>query len=928
MDVVETFNEYLNQSDWRVKENSNSQYCFGGLNKYLLGKASALYWEDLYNKENPEIIKGHRNGDYHIHDLGSFSSYCFGGSLQELLLKGIVGVKNISVSAPAKRLQAVTAQISNIVTIFQNEIAGAVAFSSWNVYLAPFVYFDALKKRGIGISTTKEKLEYTDEDINSIRQSVEGMVYQLNSNSRMGSEPAFSNLTLDFNVLTPMVDKLVIYGGQFLEGLTYGQFQEEADLLLKIFSEVMLKGDYEGKPFAYPIPTFNIGKNVNWDKHDCVYELAAKNGSPYFGNFIHGNLQEEDVYSMCPLTEDTEVYTKSCKGVMVQAIKQVVSNLNKGCDIQVLTPSGWSKAKPRVMPITKVLRVYLSNGCFVDMGENHLQPVKDLGTLSAKDLQVGMWLPAKKDLIGINESKLGNKELGFAIGAYIGDGSHDGGALIFSLDSKEKDDETELRITKVFSNLGFDVVISSCKGNVRTVRVNGGAYNLVKLFVTGDDVFTKVIDKRIYNMSIEFIEGLFEGFEATDGSRSKKRYYTSSTTLRDQIQQICNFFGKKAIATYEDTRENRYSEKPNYRIDLPERSSYGLVFNSDELFNYYSIVKIEEVTPNSSKLYCLEVEDDSHLFLLGSGIYTHNCRLRLNKKELINKTGGLFGAGEKTGSLGVFTINLPAIGYRNTTEELFFSDLRKQMELGYDQLLIKKKVIDRHLEDGLFPALKEYLGSTRTLFLTIGLVGGHEMCVNFLGSGIETKVGKDFTIKVIHFMRDILSEFQEKSGLLFNLEYTPAESTSYRLAMKDKKRYSNIFTSGEREPYYTNSTHLPVGLDLSFKEIYEHQNGLLSLATGGSVYHNYLDGSITKEAVKHFLKVTFTNYDLPYISFSPVYSICQEHGFLSGHHDKCPHCDEDVTVYQRITGYVRPIENFNKGKLEEYKQRIQRKGEI
>lgn len=600
--AVDTFAEYLSQKDWRTKENSNTTYSLGTLNKYAIGKMSALYWESLFDKVDPNIIKGHRAGDYHIHDFSSYSSYCFGASLKDLLLLGIQGVENISVSTPAKRLRSITAQIANIVTIFQNEVAGAVAFSSWNVYLAPFVYYDALRRRGIeDIGGEKVEIEYNSVDLEDITQSVESMIYQLNSNSRMGSEPAFSNLTLDFEVLSPMKKQAVILGGKLIDR-TYAEFQREADMLLEVFTKALLKGDGQGKPFAYPIPTYNIGKSMQWDKYDCVFELAAKMGVPYFGNFMQGNLNEEDVYSMC-------------------------------------------------------------------------------------------------------------------------------------------------------------------------------------------------------------------------------------------------------------------------------------------------------------------------------------CRLRLDKRELINRTGGLFGAAEKTGSIGVFTINLPAIGYRNkgkSWEELT-QDLDEKMELGYKQLVTKKSIVEEEFQSGLFPALKTYLGRLDNLFLTIGLVGGHEMCENYLGKGIETDEGRDFISKVLHYMRDKLKVFQEKSGLLFNLEFTPAESAAYRLAMKDKKRYNDILTAGTSDsPYYTNSVHLPVGIDWNYAKIYGHQDGLLSLATGGSVYHNYLKEPTTKEVVKEFLKITFKNYDLPYVSFSPVYSVCKEHGYLPGHMEQCPTCNAETTVYQRVTGYVRPVKNFNIGKAQEFKERKQK----
>lgn len=601
LDPRNIFFEYLGKIDWRVKENCNTVFCLGTLNRYITGKMTALYWQSIYDEYNKEIMEGHNKGDYHIHDLSSYSSYCFGASLRDLLEFGLKGVNNISISAPAKRLRSICSQISNIVTIFQNENAGAIAFSSWNVYLAPFVYFDKLKRDKINDMGKKIDLEYNEYDLDEITQSVQNMIYALNSNSRMGSEPAFSNITLDFEVLEPMKDQPIIHEGKIKWEYTYKEFQKEANILLKTFVKIMLQGDHQGKLFPYPIPTFNIGKNMDWDKFEEVYELAAKFGTPYFGNFINSRLNESDVYSMC-------------------------------------------------------------------------------------------------------------------------------------------------------------------------------------------------------------------------------------------------------------------------------------------------------------------------------------CRLRLDKTELINKTGGLFGAAEKTGSIGVFTINLPAIAYRNKgkSKEEFFNDLKEKMLLGKEQLEIKRKILNKELERGLYPAMKTYLGKFDTLFSTIGFVGCHEMCLNYLGVGIETKEGKDFTITVLNFMRETLKDFQNETGNLYNLEFTPAESASYRLAKKDKERYPDIITSGKDKPYYTNSAHLPVNINWSYKQIFEHQHGLLSLATGGSVYHLYLKESPSPQAIKRFLQGAFKNYDIPYISFSPIFSICDKHGYIKGKHETCPTCGEKTEIYQRITGYIRAISNFNDGKLEEFKERNQK----
>jgi len=617
--VKKGFNEYLDQSDWRVKENSNATYSFGALNKHMMSKCTAVFWQDYYDQYDTNIIQGHKDCRYHIHDLGFVSSYCYGASLEEVLKKGIKGVPNVSRSAPPKRFRSAASIISNITTIFQNEVAGAIAFSSWNTYLAPFIYFDKLDRdrelSQMGVSRDyngkdpyKEKIDlnYSTLDIRDMKESIQNMIFALNSNSRMGAEPAFSNLTLDFKVLKPMQDKNVIISGKEVEDFTYSMFQKEADILLDLFSQCMNQGDADKQPFAYPIPTFNISKNIEWDNpaYKYVWEMSGKYGVPYFANFIHGDLSEDDVRSMC-------------------------------------------------------------------------------------------------------------------------------------------------------------------------------------------------------------------------------------------------------------------------------------------------------------------------------------CRLRLDKRELIKKTGGLFGAGEQTGSIGVFTISLPMIAYKHKNDkEGFFTELAELMELGKKQLILKKQKIVELFNQGLYPALKEYTPSLDTMFLTIGMIGGNETCMNFFNDkekDITTEEGINFVKEIMDFMLNKISDFQEETNLLFNLEATPAEGAAYRLAKGAKKLYKDIFVQGKGDTiYFTNSVHLPVNIDWTYKDIYKHQEQLLSKFTGGSVYHNYLAHSLSGDIVKQQIKTIFENYNIPYLSNSPLYSICEDHGYMDGEHSICPVCGKKTETYQRVTGYIRKVNNFNKGKVGEFKDRRQK----
>ena len=574
---------YLNKADWRVYENSNSPFSFGGLNKYLTSEISKDYWlRHVYPKK---ITNAYLNGKIHIHDLGGLSLYCCGYSLKDVLMMGVQGVPNIPTSKPAKHFDAILNQLANLITVFQNEILGAVAFNSFDTLLAPFVKNDNI--------TYKE-----------VKQNMQNFIFSINSNSRGGAEPVFSNLTFD---LTPPEDLLyenVIIGGK-LQDFIYKDCQKEMDMINKSFYEIMIEGDAKGRPFAYPIPSYNIHKRFDWENHnnDLLWEMAGKYGYPYFANFINSAMQPSDIRSMC-------------------------------------------------------------------------------------------------------------------------------------------------------------------------------------------------------------------------------------------------------------------------------------------------------------------------------------CRLQLNLKELQRRNGGLFGSGDSTGSIGVVTINLPRIAYLNSgNKKRFFKDLEQTLEIAKDSLEIKRKWLQENVIDKkLIPAFCTYVGTLKNHFSTIGVVGMNEMCENFFGEGVDilTKEGKEFAIEVGNFIRNKLVEFQEETGNLYNFEATPAESTAYRLAKKDKEEFEDIITRGTKEsPYYTNSCHIPVNKVESIKQIFDHQDDLQVLFTGGTVVHLYMNGAISGEQAKSIIKTVCQNYRVPYISISPLNRYCTEHGYIEDRVDNCPKCGKLVEKYQRITGYLRKVEFFNEGKKSEFRERRQ-----
>lgn len=309
------------------------------------------------------------------------------------------------------------------------------------------------------------------------------------------------------------------------------------------------------------------------------------------------------------------------------------------------------------------------------------------------------------------------------------------------------------------------------------------------------------------------------------------------------------------------------------------------------------------------------------------------CRLRIDNRELRKRGGGFFGANPLTGSIGVVTLNLPRIGYLSKDETEFFERLEWLMEIAKDSLEIKRKVLERFTEKGLYPYARHYLRLVKegfgkywkNHFSTIGLVGMNEAILNLFGYGIATPEGLKFAVKVLAFMREKLADFQEETGNIYNLEATPAEGTSYRLARIDKRKYPDIIVANEKylsrgaEPFYTNSSQLPVDHEADLFEALEHQDKLQTLYTGGTVFHIYLGERVHSwKATAELVKKVAWNFHLPYFTLTPTFSVCPSHGYLSGGHKHCPKCGAKCEVYSRVVGYLRPVDQWNDGKQAEF----------
>ncbi|MDD2208507.1 MAG: ribonucleoside triphosphate reductase [Bacilli bacterium] len=351
------------------------------------------------------------------------------------------------------------------------------------------------------------------------------------------------------------------------------------------------------------------------------------------------------------------------------------------------------------------------------------------------------------------------------------------------------------------------------------------------------------------------------------------------------------------IPTYSITKEFDWSETENNKLLFEMTAKYGTPYFS----NYVN----SDMEPSDVRSMC--------------------CRLRLDLRELRKKSGGFFGSGESTGSIGVVTINMPRIAYLAKDEKDFYQKLERLMNISAKSLKVKRNVITKLLEEGLYPYTKRYLGSFENHFSTIGLLGMNEACLNakWLKKDLTDETAQKFTKEVLNYMREKLSDYQEEYGDLYNLEATPAESTTYRFAKKDKELFSDIITATESNvPFYTNSSHLPVGFTEDIFSALDIQDELQTLYTSGTVFHAFLGERMPDwKAAAALVKKIAENYKLPYYTLSPVYSVCKNHGYFEGEIKTCEKCGEETEVYSRITGYYRPVKNWNDGKSQEYKQR-------
>jgi len=813
--------------------------------------------------------------------------------------------------------------------------AGAVAFSNFDTLLAPFIRYDNLNYR-------------------QVKQALQEFMYNMAVPTRVGFQCPFTNVTLDLKPSPVFAKQPVIIGGK-PQKETYQEFEEEVRIFDRAFYEVMLEGDRSGKPFHFPIPTINITKDFPWSDpvYDPIFEASGKYGTNYFANYINSEMKPDDVRSMCfPAT--TKIIYKEGKHSRYRrtTIRNLVNNWNPKKEFYLLMNGKWVKITDAFKlknTSGKIIKVSLRNGEVIKMTPDHPAIIIEDGQLkqvSAKDLKIGDLIPiAKKDY----EGNLGDFQLGRWLGLYISEGGiTKENTVYFSFNEEEKEFQNFVKEVAQ-KRFAFPVHITK-DPRWKTCQIwvkSRAAVEWVRKFCSGDKAPKKRIRSSLYGMSKDFRLGVLVGIFQGDGYERDIEFNTTNRKLRDDVADLARSVGINYTKRTNPNNTKGEEQFTSYVLRLCRDSLENLLpyfknikasFSSiyKDFGEFYGVkIKSIEVQTYRAPVYDFEVESKEHLFQLANGVITHNCcRLRLNLTDLYNRGGGgLFGAGSLTGSIGVVTINLPRIGYLSKTKKEFFERLAKVMDLAKESLEIKRKTLENYIEKGLYPYSRFYLEGVKKMrggyyanhFSTIGLVGMNEALLNFIGENIATKRGRRFALEVLDFMRKRLVKYQKETKNIYNLEATPAESTAYRLALKDKEKYPNIITAGTKKvPYYTNSSQLPVNYTTDPFEALKLQDEIQCKYTGGTVLHLFLGEQITDvETVKKLVKKVFENFHLPYITLTPTFSICPVHGYLPGEHFYCPKCTvkQPCEVYSRIVGYLRPVSQWNEGKTQEFKER-------
>ena len=877
---------YLQQTDWKVRENSNMDYSLQGLNNHLSSAISSNYW--LNKVYTSKIRNAHKEGDIHIHDLQLIAPYCAGWDLKDLLLRGFGGVSGKVESKPPKHFRAALGQAINFLYTLQGEVAGAEAFANVDTYLAPFIRYDNLSYE-------------------QVKQNLQEFLYNINIPTRVG----FQCMSEDTEILGE--DGWKKYD-QVKEGDNIATFNIEGGYLEYLPVKRKFAKKYKGKMYNLKNRISDqlispehrvVRKKFNTQEYTMErIEKVEKLNSPFIvpvgseGN-IGGNsdLSDEVIKLMAWVIAEGSL-DKGERGSGRISIYQS----------RVKSEEGYKE----IRSLCSILNLKYTEREQQGLGEKcnvlrfNADSTKKILKYFRSDKNKGIkFIPVAILNLDAEGAKL-------FLETYLKGDGHDG-CKMTTTSERIRDG-----LLQVAANAGYGATTSQRgpdNGLSKKTRY------IVRL-ITHKDTYINTVSKVDYDGVIWCPN---TDNETVVARRNGKIFITGNTPFTNITLDLSptKTVGEESVIIGGEARNEKYKDFQEemdmfnmaFAELMTEGDAKGRVFtfpiptyNITENFPWDSQVaeKIFEMTarygiPYFSNFINSDMDPDDARSMC--------CRLRLDNRELRKRGGGLFGSNPLTGSIGVVTVNLPRLAYLSQTREEFYDRLTSMMHTAQESLETKRDMLERLTENGLYPYASYYLSSVKERFgkywqnhfSTIGLVGMNETALNFVGENIASERGKAFAEEVLDFMREKLMDFQNKTDNLYNLEATPAEGTSRSLAKKDKDKYPDIIVANNEKvekqgvtPYYTNSSLLPVGHTDDLFEALDLQNNLQTKYTGGTVFHAFLGEALPSvESTKRLIQKISYNYNLPYFTITPTFSICPVHGYLFGEHKFCPKCDEE-----------------------------------
>lgn len=880
---IHVVEDYVREVDWRVRENSNMTYSLQGLNVNITEKVISNYW--LNNIYPREIREAHTSGEFHIHDLGTLGAYCVGWDFEDLIKSGFRGVRGKIESKPAKHFDVALMQLVNFLYTLQGEAAGAQAVSNFDTLVAPFIKSDNLSEK-------------------EVKQSMQKFLFNMNVPTRVG----FQCLSADTKILT-------LEGWKGYEDISEGDPIYTFNLNKKEIEEKEVTSIFKRK---YSGEMYNLRNRTQDQLISPKHRVIRKefNGNEYFLESIEEVLKLKSPIPI-PVSGENKKEDYAISDEQLKLIAWILSegSIENSGSFRVSIYQKNGKNYKEIIELLNNQNFEYSVREQEGFGKRmHIRLKPD----SSK--KIHQWLEGKKKKIPSYLYKLSKRQAKLFIETYVlGDGLTE--EYRDRITTTDKNILEGLEALAVLSGINF-----VSRERKPSSKISKKLQYVLSLTTSKTD-YIQEIKKVKYK---DIIWSVHTENETVIAKRNGQVFFTGNTPFTNLTMDLTvpEYMKKTNVIIAGKEQESVYGDYPS-EIALVNKVFAEVMLKGDAKgrpFTFpiptYNITKdfdwsneeydgIWKMTSKYGTPYFANfINSDMH----PDDARSMCCRLRLDKRELKKRGGGLFGSNPLTGSIGVVTINIPRIAYASKDEEEFFEKISSLMDKAMESLIIKREVLEKFTEKGLYPYSKFYLRNIKKAFgeywknhfSTIGLIGMNDALLNLMDSDVSTQEGIKFVEKLLDYMRDKLADYQEETGDIFNLEATPGEGTSYRLARLDKEKYPEIKTYNQEkynksaEPYYVNSTQLPVGFTDDIFEALKLQDSLQSRYTGGTVLHGFLGESMPSiEAVKTLVRNIAKNFKLPYYTITPTFSICPKHGYIKGKHEYCPRCDEEIIKLQK-----------------------------